>query len=73
MPYSKALKTTPISPHFVSGLITRKPGKSLRPLGDPVASPKQYPSFIAPPPTNLVNLNLSMDVILPEEARLYKK
>ena len=67
---SKALITKPISPHLISNSTNpQKPGKTLRPQGDPVASPKLYPRFIAPPPTNLVNLSLSMDVILPEEAK----
>jgi Calcineurin-like phosphoesterase len=66
----KTLRTKPISPHFVIGSTNPQTlFKSLRPLGDPVASPKPYPRFIAPPPTNLVNLSLSMDVISPESAK----
>jgi hypothetical protein len=68
--HSKFLRTKPISPHFNrdSGA-PQKPGKSKRPFGDPVSPPKPYPLFIAPPTTNLVNLSLALDVILPEEAK----
>jgi Calcineurin-like phosphoesterase len=67
--HSNALQTKPISPHFIGDSSLQKLGKNPRKPGDPVASPKPYPRFIAPPPTNLVNLSLSMDVILPDEAK----
>lgn len=68
--HSKALRTESISPHFTSGSASRqKPGKPLRPLGDPIAAPAQHAGFITPPSTNLVNLSLSMDIILPDEAK----
>ncbi|HKV05959.1 MAG TPA: metallophosphoesterase [Candidatus Acidoferrales bacterium] len=69
--FSKLLRTKPISPHPAA--VTPHPqkpfGKSKRPLGNPVAPPKQYPRFVPPPPTNLNNLNLPLDVILPDEAK----
>jgi Calcineurin-like phosphoesterase len=63
------LRTTPISPtHFLLMARPTKPvGKPKRSVGDPVAAPKPHPRFIPPPPTNLTNLGLAMDVILPEE------
>ena len=63
------LKTTPIRPHFIQDVTHSRPGKVRRPLGDPVAHPKPYPTFIPPPSTNLDNLSLDMDVILPQEAQ----
>lgn len=69
--YAHLLRTTPIPPHLAD--VTARPrkpfGKSKRPPGDPVAPPKQYPRFIPPPPTNLNNLSLAMDVILPDETK----
>ena len=69
--YSHLLKTKPIPPHSAAPTAhPQKPfGKSKRPLGDPVAAPKQYPRFVPPPPTNLDNLILPMDVVLPDEAK----
>ena len=66
----RALRTRPIPPHFTSDpLETQRPGKARRPLGDPVSVAKQHPRFIAPPNTNLVNLSLTLEVILPGEAK----
>ncbi len=69
-PYANLLKTRPIPPHRapVSAVPLQPFGKSRRAFGDPVAAPKPHPRFIPPPPTNLVNLSLGLDVILPEEA-----
>jgi hypothetical protein len=69
MVHSDVLKTTPIRPHFIQDVAHKRPGKVRRPLGDPVAYPKPYPTFIPPPSTNLDNLSLDMDVILPQEAQ----
>ncbi len=63
-----SLNTTPIAPTSPPSSGARF-GKSRRPLGDPVAAPKGYPRFIPPPSTNLNNLELSMDVILPAQAK----
>lgn len=72
--FDKALRTTPIPPH--SAPVTARPhkpiGKGRRPPGDPSSPPKPYPRFIPPPPTNLNNLRLSLDVILPDEAKAAK-
>ncbi len=66
----KALRTRPIPPHFTSDpLDIRRPGKAKRPLGDPVSPAKRNPRFIAPPFTNLVNLSLDLELILPGEAK----
>ncbi len=69
--YDHLLRTTPIPPH--SAPVTARPhkpiGKSRRPPGDPSSAPKPYPRFIAPPTTNLNNLSLALDVILPDEAK----
>jgi hypothetical protein len=65
----KVLRTKPILPHFGQDIGHQKPGKVTRPLGDPVSPPKPYPRFIPPPPTNLNNLSLDLDLILPEEAK----
>ena len=43
--------------------------KNIRQPGNPVADPKPYPKFIPPPATNLVNLSLDLDLILPDEAK----
>jgi hypothetical protein len=69
--YSNLLKTKPIPPHFAPpSAHPHKPiGKGQRAPGDPVAPPKQYPRFIPPPSTNLVNLSLALDVVLPDEAK----
>ncbi len=66
-----SLRTTPISPNhaFISARPTKPVGKPKRAPGDPVAAPKPYLRFIPPPPTNLTNLSLAMDVILPDEAQ----
>lgn len=65
------LRTTPIPPNhaFLTARPAKPVGKAKRPLGDPVAAPKPFPRFIPPPPTNLTNLSLAMDVILPDEAK----
>jgi hypothetical protein len=69
--YQQFLRTTPIPPH--STPVSHRPhkpiGKSHRPPGDPSSLPKPYPQFVAPPPTNLNNLSIGLDVILPEEAK----
>jgi hypothetical protein len=39
--------------------------KPKRAFDDPVSPPPQHPAFIPPPPTNNVNLNLPLDIILP--------
>jgi calcineurin-like phosphoesterase family protein len=69
--YDNLLRTTPIPPHSaVVSARPRKPfGKSQRPPGDPVSPPKLYPRFIPPPPTNLNNLSIGLDVVLPDEAK----
>ena len=64
------LNTTPIVP--ASGASVHpgtRFGKSRRLPGDPVSAPKAYPRFIPPPSTNLTNLELSMDVVLPAQAK----
>jgi len=73
--YHHLLRTTPIAPFFTSKPAQpRKPiGKSPRPPGDPVAPPKQYPRFIPPPTTGLNNLDLALDVVLPDEAKAAEK
>src|SRR2546429_6779649 len=65
------LRPTPISPHStpVSAHAPQPFGKSRRRLGDPVSAPKPHPRFIPPPLTNLTNLTLPLDVVLPEEAK----
>jgi hypothetical protein len=65
------LRTTPIPPNhpFLTARAATPVGKAKRALGDPVAAPKPFPRFIPPPPTNLTNLSLAMDVILPDEAK----
>jgi len=69
--YDHLLRTTPIPPH--SAPVTARPqkpiGKTPRPPGDPSSPPKPYPRFIPPPSTNLTNLSLGLDVILPSEAK----
>lgn len=69
--FQHLLRTTPIPPHTapVSARPHKPVGKSHRPPGDPVALPKPHPRFIPPPPTNLNNLSLSLDVMLPDEAK----
>src|SRR5438309_7777177 len=39
--------------------------KPKRSFNDPVSPPAKHPAFIPAPPTNNVNLNLPLDVILP--------
>ena len=70
-PYAHLLRTTPIPPQMAAATAqpAKRFGKSKRGLGDPVAAPKASPRFIPPPPTNLVNLSLALDVILPTEAK----
>ena len=69
--YEQFLRTTPIPAH--SSPIAARPhkpvGKGPRPPGDPSSPPKPYPRFIPPPPTNLNNLSLGLDVTLPDEAK----
>jgi len=69
--FSHLLRTTPIPPHHSGATaLPHKPyGKSARPLGNPSAVAKVYPRFIPPPLTNLTNLSLDMNVILPEEVK----
>lgn len=67
------LRTTPIHPHFAALKGNLKPGKKRRDPGNPVANPKPYPRYVDPPSTNLVNLSLDMDVILPDEAQAAEK
>ena len=73
--YDKFLRTVPIPPH--SAPVTARPhkpiGKASRPSGDPSSPPKPYPRFIPPPATNLNNLSLPMDVILPDETAAAEK
>lgn len=63
-----ALRTGPISPHFGHVEGNHRPGKLRRPLGEPVSSPKPHTKFIPPPSTNLDNLSLDLEMVLPEEA-----
>ncbi|MGA8153090.1 MAG: metallophosphoesterase [Terriglobales bacterium] len=69
--YDHLLRTTPIPPHSspVSAVPHKPFGKSTRPPGDPVAAPKPYPRFVAPPSTDLKNFNLALDLVLPDEAK----
>lgn len=46
-------------------MFSRSFSKQRRTFGDPVETPKSRPRFLPPPPTNLVNLNLPLDLILP--------
>ena len=69
MSYSHFLRTKPILQHFGHRVEHQKPGKIKRILGDPVSHPKPYPQFIPLPPTNLDDLSLDTDVILPEESK----
>jgi len=62
------LRTTPITSHDAQAHQAHRFGKNSRTLGDPVASAKPTPRFIPPPSTNLDNLTLPMNVILPAEA-----
>src|SRR2546428_13812813 len=65
------LRPPPIPPN-PAPFLARPPkpvGKSRRPAGDPSSPPKPYPRFIPPPPTNLNNLSLALDVVLPDEAK----
>jgi len=61
------LKTRPITPQAALAQQKHRFGKNPTVAGDPVASPKGTPRFIPPPPTNLNNLNLALNVVLPEE------
>jgi hypothetical protein len=40
--------------------------KQRRKFGNPIEVPKSHPNFEPPPFTNLVNLNLPLDIILPQ-------
>jgi hypothetical protein len=66
------LRTKPIHPHLADTEKFLKPGKTRRPPGDPVSEPKPHPYYISPPDTNLVNLSLDMEIILPNEAETAK-
>ena len=61
------LRTKPLLPH--ASTKAGRFGKVRRPFGDPVADPKNSPYFEPPPLTNLVNFNLPMSAILPDEAQ----
>ena len=69
--YSHLLRTIPIAQRLATA--TTHPhtpfGKSKRPLGDPIAPPKPYPRFVVPPPANLNNLSLSLDLISPDAVK----
>jgi hypothetical protein len=67
MIHHNVLRTKPILPHFGRDTTQQRLGKTRRPLGDPVSAPKPYPRYI--PPTNLDNLSLDMEIILPDEAK----
>ena len=69
--HQRHLRTTPIPPHstHARGHANKPFGKSHRPPGNPVAAPKPNPRFIPPPATNLTNLVLPLDVVLPDEAK----
>jgi Calcineurin-like phosphoesterase len=64
----KFLKTTPITQHAAIAQQQHRFGKNTPPHGNPVASPKGTPRFIPPPATNLDSLNLTLKVVLPDEA-----
>ena len=64
----KFLNTKPITQRAAIGQQKHRFGKNARPPGDPVAAPKGTPRFIPPPSTNLDNLNLALNVVLPDEA-----
>ncbi|MFY9872201.1 MAG: metallophosphoesterase [Candidatus Nitrosopolaris sp.] len=69
MIHHNVLRTKPILPHLGHETSQQRLGKMRRPLGDPVSAPKPYPRYIPPPPTNLDNLSLDMEIILPDEAK----
>ena len=46
-------------------MFSRSFSKQRRAFGDPVETAKASPRFLPPPPTNLTNLNLPLDLILP--------
>jgi hypothetical protein len=68
---SHYLRTTPIHPHFMrndkKGYY--KLGKKKRAPGDLVSHSKPFPKYIPPPSTNIQNLSLDLDIILPEESK----
>lgn len=70
-PRHHVLTTTPLPPHSAParGHATAPFGKNRRPPGDPVAAPKPYPQFVPPPATNLNNLILPLDIVLPDQAQ----
>src|SRR4051812_45471706 len=72
--YSRYLRTVPIPPHIsVPTAVPHKPvGKRKRQIGDPVAHPKPYPRFVPAPPAQVSNLNLPLEVILPDEVEAAK-
>jgi hypothetical protein len=63
------LRTIPINPHIDRPLGHHNPGKIKRPIGDPVSPPKPNPRFILPPSTNLQNLSLDLDIIIPSKTK----
>jgi len=67
--FTRFLRTTPIPPHSASPTaVPHKPvGKLKRAFGNPVAAPKPYPRFVQPPASSVSNLNLPLEVILPDE------
>jgi hypothetical protein len=69
MIHHNVLRTKPILPHFGHETALQRLGKIRRPLGDPVSAPKPYPRYIPPPQTNLDNLSLDMEIILPDETK----
>jgi hypothetical protein len=65
--FDKFLRTTPITQHAAQAAQKNRFGKNPSTPGDPVASPKGTPRFVPPPATNLDNLNLALQVVLPDE------
>lgn len=65
------LRPTPIAPHAGPGIPgpASRFGKAAVPPGDPVAAPKPSPRYIPPPITNLTNLTLPLDLVVPDEAK----
>src|SRR5215472_16154499 len=65
------LRTKPIAPHSaaVASETVGRFGKPRIAADDPVAAPKPHPRYIAPPMTNLTNLSLPLDLILPDETQ----
>src|SRR5271165_3453448 len=69
--FHHVLRSTPIAPHAGRGLpgTGSRFGKAAIPPGDPVAAPKPSPRYIPPPITNLTNLTLPLDLVIPDEAK----